>query len=116
MEIIEAPRGFGKTRWLLYKSQETRYPILVGTNSDKEYLIENAKQHGINIPTPISVSELRVGNIMGYDYFKINDVDKVLVDELPHVLSILIGVDVEMATMTSSSRESYDRKKFIERL
>ena len=31
MEIIDVPRGLGKTNYLIYKSERTGYTIVVGT-------------------------------------------------------------------------------------
>lgn len=43
MEILNVPRGYGKSTRLIIKAVETGYPIIVGTESMKQYLCDLAK-------------------------------------------------------------------------
>ena len=104
MEIIDVPRCFGKTNYLIHKSKETGYPIVVGTKSQKELLCEKAKDINIEIPEPITITEF-----LNYGYFREEKKpDNILIDELPNVLSNILGCNVKIATMTSYSKEYYD--------
>lgn len=102
MEIIDVPRGFGKTTLLLNESARTEYPIVVGSDSEVMILEMKAKELGLDIPTPIIATRLIECK---------EKLTHVLVDELPHVLSVLFGTKVDMATMTSGSRERHNCKK-----
>ena len=42
MEILNVPRGYGKSTRLIMKAVETGYPIIVGTESMKQYLCDLA--------------------------------------------------------------------------
>lgn len=94
MEMIDIPRGMGKTSYLIHKSHETGYPIIVATETHKAALIAKAKLYKIKIPEPILVNE----------YYACKKPEAVLIDELPMVLKTL-GVDVKIATMTSDSKK-----------
>lgn len=105
MEIVDVPRGLGKTNYLIYKSERTGYPIVVGTESQKNLLFSFARDMSVNIPEPITINELKNDD----NYRGRKKPEHVLIDELPNVLSLLLGCNVEIATMTSNSRELYDR-------
>lgn len=100
MEIIDIPRGMGKTSYLIHKSNETEYPILVATESQKKVLIAKAKSYKITIPEPITINNFIKINETGRD-----KPEAVLIDELPIVLNTFLGVNVKIATMTSDSKK-----------
>lgn len=109
MEILNVPRGYGKSTRLIMKAVETGYPIIVGTGSMKQYIRDLAER--------ITDKEVKI-----YSAYEFADIDamkrdkNILIDELPLVLSILLNTNVEMATMTSSSLERYDIDKYERRL
>lgn len=100
MEILNVPRGYGKSTRLIMKAIETGYPILVGT--------ESMKQHLRNLAKEITNKEIKI--YAAYEFSNI-DVKNILIDDLPLVLSIILNTNVEMATMTSGSLEEYDIKQ-----
>lgn len=112
MEILNVPRGYGKSTRLIMKAVETGYPIIVGTNSMKQYLRDRAKKITDNEVKIYSAYEFCDSN-----FKRTNSIpENVLIDELPLVLSILLNTNVEMATMTSGSLEKYDIDKYESRL
>ena len=44
MEILNVPRGYGKSTRLIMKAVETGYSIIVGTESMKRYLRDLAEK------------------------------------------------------------------------
>lgn len=109
MEILNVPRGYGKSTRLIMKAVETGYPIIVGTESMKQYLRDLAKG--------ITDKEVKI-----YSAYEFADIDamkrdkNILIDELPLVLSILLNTNVEMVTMTSGSLERYGIEQYKKRL
>ena len=87
MKIINLERGQGKTTRLLYASEFNDAPILCSTNTEKRYLMAQAKGYGLNIPEPISVSDITSSKLRGSE---IADKD-ILVDEAPMVLQNLLS-------------------------
>ena len=109
MEILNVPRGYGKSTRLIMKAVETGYPIIVGTESMKRYLRDLAER----------ITDKEVKIYSAYEFADINAMKRdknILIDELPIVLSILLNTNVEMATMTSGSLEKYDIDKYESRL
>lgn len=108
MEILNVPRGYGKSTRLIMKAVETGYPIIVGTESMKQYLCDLAER----------ITDKEVKIYSAYEFADIDAMkrDKILIDELPLVLSILLNTNVEMATMTSSSLERYGIERYKNRL
>lgn len=109
MEILNVPRGYGKSTRLIMKAIETGYPIIVGTESMKRYLRDLAER----------ITDKEVKIYSAYEFADINAMKRdknILIDELPIVLSILLNTNVEMATMTSGSLEKYDIDKYKSRL
>ena len=104
MEIINVPRAFGKTTNIIMRAVKTGYPIIVGTNSQKNLLKDQIRR--------ITDKEVDVYTIFDFcDNNKFRSKEKpenVLIDELPIVLSISLNDNVDMATMTSNSIEMYD--------
>lgn len=87
MKIINLGRGQGKTTRLLYASEFNYIPILCATHSQKDYLVNMAKELRLKIPEPIVVSEITSNRIIGSPA-----ADKdLLVDEVPMVLQCLLN-------------------------
>lgn len=94
MEILNNPRGTGKTTIIVNKAIKTGYPILVGTECQKHFL-ESIEKY------------IKVYTVEEFIYMK-EKPEHILIDELPRVLYELLETDVELATMTSKSLEMYD--------
>ena len=104
MKIINLGRGQGKTIRLLYASEWQDLPIVCATYSQKQHLIDTAKELGLNIPEPIVASEMLSNRIL---YSRAADKD-LLVDEAPLVLRNLlhsIGMKGEIKAITLTSDE-----------
>ena len=105
MEIMSLPRCCGKSTNIIIEAVNTGYPVIVGTNTQKrelEYRAEKITNKRIYIYTE--------AEFCNDDFWK-GKIDfkpkKVLIDELPSVLSYLLNAECEMATMTSKSLEEY---------
>ena len=84
MKIFNLSRGQGKTMRMLYASEYHNAPILCSTCASKTYIVDMAKRQGINIPEPITLSDI-VRDNKGVT----RDLD-VLVDEMDDVFSQLL--------------------------
>lgn len=87
MKIINLGRGQGKTTRLLYASEFNDMPILCVNSCMKKDLLERAAFYGLEIPEPISVSDITSGFTRGSE----NANKEVLVDEAPMVLQTLLN-------------------------
>lgn len=104
MKIINLGRGQGKTARLLYASEWQDIPILCSNNMQKKYLIDKSKELGLQIPEPITVSNVVSDKLSGST---IRDKD-LLVDEAPMILQSLlnaIGMRGEVKAITLTSDE-----------
>ena len=95
MEILNNPRGTGKTTIIVNKAIKTGYPILIGTKNQKHFL------------EGITEKYIKVYTVEEFIHLK-EKPKHILIDELPRVLYELLETDVELATMTSKSLEMYD--------
>lgn len=59
MNIISKGRQTGKTTGLIYTSEATGYPIVVPTEFSIKYVLDMAEKMGCEIPTPVTVGQLR---------------------------------------------------------
>lgn len=57
--IYNLPRAAGKTTRMLYLSEHYQAPILCFSTSNKEILMERAKEFGIDIPDPLSINDIK---------------------------------------------------------
>ena len=80
MKIFNLARGKGKTMHMLYASEFNNAPIICGNDTQKRYLIETAKCMNLNIPEPISVSDIICNRTRGKRF------NSVVVDEIDDVL------------------------------
>ena len=80
MRIFNLGRGKGKTIRMLYASEFNNTPIVCDNDTRKRYLIETAKCMNLNIPEPISISDIICGRTKGKKF------NKILVDEIDNVL------------------------------
>lgn len=98
MKIFKLPRGCGKTTRMLYASEFNNAPIICGTDSRKHYVMDMANSMKLNIPEPISVSDIICNRTRGKRF------NKVLVDEvddvLREILRFTINADMIGGTIT----------------
>ena len=96
MEIINLPRGVGKTTYAIIEALKTGCPIIVGNQIMKKELKEYAKTFYSGDVVVYTISEF-----CDDKFWKDDDKnhEKVIIDELPLVLNL--GCDCEIATITS---------------
>lgn len=87
MKIINLRRGQGKTTRLLYASEFNDMPILCSTLTEKRHLQEQAKRCGLEIPEPITVSDVTSNTLRDNEEI----LKDILVDEAPMVLQNLLS-------------------------
>lgn len=105
MEIMNIPRACGKSTNIIIEAVKTGYPVIVGTKNHKRLLERRAEEVTNKRISIYTVAEFcDDGFWQGKIDFKPK---KVLIDELPFVLSYLLNAECEMATMTSKSLEEY---------
>lgn len=112
MKIINLGRGQGKSTRLLYASEFQNIPILCGTFENKMYLMSRAKQLGLEIPEPITSSEL----LNRRD--KSKSINEWLIDEAHWVLQCLLneinsGGKIVALTITSDELDIMKNQKRI---
>lgn len=101
MEIIQKPRGCGKTMDLIIRSAKENIPII--TPHNPEIIIKMAKDLGYKIPEPINFYHLRnsyMSNSYYYDnFYRIHK--EVLLDDIDCILEKAVnGLKIKCATMT----------------
>lgn len=97
MKITIGPRRSGKTARTIMESAKTGSYILVATKCQADCVYKQTKEMGINIPYPVTISEV----ITGRKYFdnKYMKEHGVLVDEAQSVLHIAL-CDIPIRGMT----------------
>lgn len=105
MEIMNLPRGCGKTTNIIIEAAKTGYPIITLYNAMRRRIERRAEEITNQKITVYTVAEFLD------DGFWRGKIDKkpehVLIDELSFVIEELLGAKCEMATMTSKSLEEY---------
>lgn len=98
MKIFNLKRGQGKTTRMLYASEFNNAPIVCYTDLQKQYLMKQAKSIQLNIPEPISISDIICNRTNGKRF------NKILVDEiddvLREILKFTINADMIGGTIT----------------
>ena len=109
MEIMNLPRGCGKTTNIIIEAVKTGYPIITLYNAMRKRIERRAEEITNQKITVYTVAEFLD------DGFWRGKIDKkpeyVLIDELAFVLEELLGAKCEMATMTSKSLEEYYERR-----
>lgn len=105
MEIMNLPRGYGKTTNTIIEAVKTDYPVIVGYGAMKKEFERRAKEICNKNITVYTISEFCDDNFWRGKID--NKPEKVIIDELPLVLEQLLGCKCEIATMTSKSLEEY---------
>lgn len=91
MDVIDLPRGYGKTEIAIKRAHETGAPIIVSSNRQKTLIEERIRGTVYGDVIVYTLAEWVIS--YGHDY--------VIIDELASVLSTILGATVEMATLTS---------------
>lgn len=108
MEVIQIPRGSGKTKFLIEHSAKYNIPIITAHNP--KYTLQKAKELGFEIPEPIWIVDLIDDRNKGYYNSLYRNYNNVLIDDVDTVLRLVLnGLSVEYATLTP------DTMKFIEK-
>lgn len=87
--IAGGRRGCGKTTELIKLANAKHLYIICASRQRVEHIAQLARELKLDIPFPISISELPLRS--GY-------IKEVLVDDIEDVLSMLIGKNVKAAT------------------
>ncbi|WP_310877054.1 hypothetical protein [Priestia megaterium] len=87
--IIGGRRGCGKTKRLIEISSENNTYIVCADQNRLKHIVNMAKKMGLDIPFPITVSELPLRGSF---------IKEVLVDDAEDVLAAFIGRRVKVAS------------------
>lgn len=90
MKIIRAGRGQGKTTELIKKSNEEWKHIICADRKRVKNIVKMAEKMGLDIPYPITISELPLS--------KGQKMDGVLIDDIEDILQYLIDKRVDYVT------------------
>lgn len=93
MEIIDLPRGYGKTEIAIRRAHETGCPIIVATADRERRIKRKLKEKGYTDIDVYTVIEWLKESHKQHEY--------IIIDELELVLYLLLNTTVEMATLTS---------------
>ena len=100
MQVMNLPRGGGKTTRAVLASEFYKYPVLVTNRAQAKNIKDRAKELNALIPEPISISEL------------VNCKTGVIVDEGIHTLLTLIRdkaelpIEIPLITLSTSSYDT----------
>lgn len=95
--FIESGRHSGKTTKLVQYSARTGKYILVRDFSEVENIIKIARDLNLNIPFPITISEIKKGRLKGSSIYR----DGILVDNAVSVLQDLLEIRIIGATTST---------------
>ena len=93
MDIIDIPRGYGKTWMAIIRAKETGYPIIVNTIYNKGLLIKELHEYGCE--------NIKVYTAKEWIEMRNKPEDQIIIDELPMVLSNLFEARVDLVTLSS---------------
>ena len=100
MEIINLPRGSGKTTYAIIEAIKTGCPIIVGNQTMKKELKKYAKRLYNEDIVVYTISEFCDDNFWRGKGNK--KPEKVIIDELPLILGQILGCSCKIATMTGN--------------
>ena len=104
--LLIKKRGEGKTTGLLYTSEATGYPIVVNSEVQLKYILQQAKELNVNIPEPLTVRHLREDR-------GIRKPECVLVDEgyniINDALQNYLGTQVIALTFTDNLKKDEEQ-------
>lgn len=112
-ELYFGGRRCGKTAMMIRKSAETRLPIVVPSGMRGDALMAQAREMGLNIPTPITIYQLHNGKIRG----TLTKMDGVYVDDLnAFIEKLFAGINVKACTVNADDLRIYAHNDAIESL
>lgn len=88
-EICIGRRQSGRTTRMIKKAAENNIHIVVANGPRAHFIHSMAREMGLSIPFPITVSELKQIKLLGH-----RDIREVYVDDADDVLEQFIGVHV----------------------
>ena len=94
MDIIDIPRGYGKTWMTINRAKETGYPIIVDTTFNKRLIMERLREY--------RYEDVSVYTVKEWITMRNKPKDQIIIDELPMVLTNLFGARVDLATLSSN--------------
>lgn len=96
MDIIDIPRGCGKTSIAIQRAKDTDCPIIVANKQYKSNIMFRLLNNNI--------TDVKVYTIQEWiDKRDKNPNTPVIIDELKMVLNTILNADVEMVTLTSKN-------------
>ena len=90
MEVIYGEVGSGKTKKLIYKSNDSQNTIVTYSQERAEKLIDKAERYGISIPKPLVVGEDCIDTGKTY-----------IIDNIEKVMEKLLGSNIECISYTT---------------
>lgn len=105
MKLFNLPRGGGKTMRMLYASEYHNAPILCTTCKHKQYIVDMAKRQNINIPEPITLSDIVNNRTTNINDILVDDMDYVLSQLLSHIDLNMIGGTITIDREVSNGQE-----------
>ena len=89
MEVIYGEVGSGKTKKLIYKSNESQTTIVTYSQERAEKLMDKAERYGVSIPKPLVVGEDCIDTGKTY-----------IIDNIEKVMEKLLGSNIECISYT----------------
>ena len=89
MEVIYGEVGSGKTKKLIYKSNESQNTIITYSQERSEKLIDKAERYGVCIPKPLVVGEDCINTGKTY-----------IIDNVEKVMEKFLGSKIECISYT----------------
>lgn len=89
MEVIYGEVGSGKTKKLIYKSNDSQNTIITYSQERAEKLIDKAERYGICIPKPLVVGEDCINTGKTY-----------IIDNVEKVMEKFLGSKIECISYT----------------
>lgn len=89
MEVIYGEVGSGKTKKLIYKSNDSQNTIVTYSQERAEKLMDKAERYGVSIPKPLVVGEDCIDTGKTY-----------IIDNIEKVMEKLLGSNIECISYT----------------
>ena len=89
MEVIYGEVGSGKTKKLIYKSNDSQNTIITYSQERAEKLMDKAERYGVSIPKPLVVGEDCIDTGKTY-----------IIDNIEKVMEKLLGSNIECISYT----------------
>lgn len=90
MEVIYGEVGSGKTKKLIYKSNDSQNTIITYSRERADKLIDKAERYGVSIPKPLVIGEDCIDTGKTY-----------IIDNIEKVMEKLLGSNIECISYTT---------------